>query len=112
MLSLQEKLHGKNVVVQGITGSQGSFHTLAMLNYGTNIVGGTSPNLTKPEVHGVEVYQNLANIPEKIDVSIIFVPAPHARAAILEAISQKIPLIICITENIPQHDMLYIKQQL
>ena len=78
MLSLQEKLHGKNVVVQGITGSQGSFHTLAMLNYGTNIVGGTSPNLTKPEVHGVKVYQNLANIPEKIDVSIIFVPAPRA----------------------------------
>ena len=112
MLSLREKLHGKNVVVQGITGSQGSFHTLAMLNYGTNIVGGTSPNLTKPEVHGVKVYQNLANIPEKIDVSIIFVPAPHARAAILEAISHKIPLIICITENIPQHDMLYIKQQL
>ena len=112
MLSLQEKLHGKNVVVQGITGSQGSFHTLAMLNYGTNIIGGTSPNLTKPEVHGVKVYQNLANIPEKIDISIIFVPAPHARAAILEAISQKIPLIICITENIPQHDMLYIKQQI
>ena len=67
MLSLQEKLHGKNVVVQGITGSQGSFHTLAMLNYGTNIVGGTSPNLTKSEVHGVKVYQNLANIPEKIE---------------------------------------------
>lgn len=108
----KDKLYAKNVVVQGITGSQGSFHTKAMLNAGTNIIAGTSPNKAKLKVHGVKVYQKLKDIPEKFDISVIFVPAPFAKAAILEAIDAKVPLIICITENIPQHDMLYIKQRL
>ena len=111
-LSLMEKLHGKNVVVQGITGASGAFHAKAMLNYGTNIIAGTSPNLSKNNIHGVKVYQKLTDIPEKIDISVIFVPAPHAKSAIIEAINTKVPLIICITENIPQHDMLYIKNLL
>ena len=107
-----DKLHGKNVIVQGITGASGAFHTKAMLNYGTNIIAGTSPNLSKNNIHGVKVYQKITEIPDKIDISVIFVPAPHAKAAITEATKAKVPLIICITENIPQHDMLIIKNLL
>ena len=111
-LSLMDKLHGKNVIVQGITGASGALHTKAMLEYGTNIIAGTSPNLSRKEIYGVKVYQKIAEIPDKIDISIIFVPAPFAKAAITEAIKAKVPLIICITENIPQHDMLIIKSLL
>ena len=107
-----DKLHGKNVIVQGITGASGALHTKAMLEYGTNIIAGTSPNLSRKEVYGVKVYQKIAEIPDKIDISVIFVPAPHAKAAITEATKAKVPLIICITENIPQHDMLIIKNLL
>lgn len=105
-------LHGTNVVVQGITGQQGSFHTAAMLAAGTRIIGGTSQSKVGETVHGVPVYAALADIPESIDISIVFVPARFAKAAILEAITAKVPLIICITEGIPVHDMLYIRQQL
>lgn len=100
------------VVVQGITGAQGSFHTKAMLDYGTPIIAGTSPHKAGQSVHGVPVYANLKDIPGTIDATVIFVPAPHAKAAILEAISQNIPLIVVVTEGIPVHDMLYIKQRL
>ena len=105
-------LTGKNIVVQGITGSQGSFHTEAMLTAGTNIIAGTSPNRSVESVHGVPVYFKLADIPDTIDASVIFVPAAHAKGAILEAIQAQIPLIVVITEGIPVHDILYIKQRL
>ena len=62
-----DKLHGKNVIVQGITGASGALHTKAMLEYGTNIIAGTSPNLSKNNIHGVKVYQKLTEIPEKIE---------------------------------------------
>ncbi len=104
----------KNVIIQGITGKNGRFHTRNMLNYKTSIVAGTSPNQSVSEVHGVPVFRTIDDIKKRfaIDISVIFVPAPHAKAAILEAIQAQIPLIICITEGVPVHDMLEIKQKL
>lgn len=106
-------LSGKNVLVQGITGTQGQFHTQRMLDYGTNIVAGTSPK-TSGEVHDVPVYQTIkqAQTQHQIDASIILVPAPHALGAILEALDAKVPLIIVITEHIPVHDMLTVHSRL
>ncbi|MEO6109534.1 MAG: succinate--CoA ligase subunit alpha [Candidatus Saccharimonadales bacterium] len=103
---------GKNVIVQGITGSHGSFQTKAMLAAGTHIVGGTSPGKAGQEVEGVPVYDSIEAIKAitNVDISIIFVPAPYAKAAILEAITADVPLIVCITEGIPIHDMLTIKK--
>ena len=105
---------GKNVIIQGITGKNGRFHTRNMLDYKTHIVAGTSPNQSVSEVHGVPVFRTIDDIKKRfaIDISVIFVPAPHAKAAILEAIQAQIPLIICITEGVPVHDMLEIKQKL
>jgi len=105
---------GKNVIIQGITGKNGRFHTRNMLDYKTSIVAGTSPNQAISEVHGVPVFRTISDIKKRfaIDISVIFVPAPHAKAAILEAIQAQIPLIICITEGVPVHDMLEIKQKL
>ena len=105
---------GKNVIIQGITGKNGRFHARNMLDYKTSIVAGTSPNQAVSEVHGVPVFRTISDIKKRfaIDISVIFVPAPHAKAAILEAIQAQIPLIICITEGVPVHDMLEIKQKL
>jgi succinyl-CoA synthetase alpha subunit len=105
---------GKNVIVQGITGSQGSFHASAMKRAGTNVIAGTSPNKAGELIDSIPVYRSIADIQKDhaVDISVIFVPAPFAKAAILEAITAKIPLIICITEGVPIHDMLHIKQQL
>lgn len=105
---------GKNVIVQGITGAHGSFQTKAMLAAGTHIVGGTSPNKAGQHIEGVPVYGSVESIQQEIhiDISVIFVPAPHAKAAILEAITAEIALIVCITEGIPVHDMLDIKKLL
>ena len=105
---------GKNVIIQGITGKNGRFHAQNMLNYKTHIVAGNSPNQAVSEVHGVPVFRTISDIKKRfaIDISVIFVPAPYAKAAILEAIQAQIPLIICITEGVPVHDMLEIKQKL
>ena len=105
---------GKNVIIQGITGKNGRFHARNMLDYKTSIVAGISPNQSVSEVHGVPVFRTIDYIKKRfaIDISVIFVPAPHAKAAILEAIQAQIPLIICITEGVPVHDMLEIKQKL
>ena len=105
---------GKNVIIQGITGKNGRFHARNMLDYKTSIVAGTSPNQSVSEVHGVPVFRTISDIKKHfaIDISVIFVPAPHAKAAILEAIQAQIPLIVCITEGVPVHDMLEIKQKL
>lgn len=105
---------GKNVIIQGITGKNGRFHARNMLDYKTSIVAGTSPNQSVSEVHGVPVFRTIDDIKKRfaVDISVIFVPAPHAKAAILEAIQAQIPLIVCITEGVPVHDMLEIKQKL
>lgn len=107
-------LTGKNVIVQGITGSHGAFHTRAMVAAGTSVVAGTSPGKAGQDIDGIPVYNSITDIQADmaVDTSVIFVPAAHAKAAILEAIAAKIPLIVCITEGIPVHDMLQIKQQL
>jgi len=105
---------GENVIVQGITGAHGSFQTKAMIAAGTNIVAGTTPGKAGQEVEGIKVYDSITDIQQvyTINTSVIFVPAPYAKSAILEAINAQIPLIICITEGIPVHDMLIIHKHL
>ncbi len=109
-----ELLTGKNVIVQGITGAHGTFHTRAMKTSGTHIVAGTSPTKAGSRLDDIPVYATIADIQADmtVDISVIFVPAAHAKAAIIEAINANIPLIICITEGIPIHDMLQIRQHL
>lgn len=104
-------LSPKHVIVQGITGAHGAFHTATMRAAGTPIVAGTSPNKAGQLVDGIPVYATIADIKKdmKVDASIIFVPALFAKSAMLEAISEKIPLVICITEGVPIHDMLIVK---
>lgn len=104
----------KNIIVQGITGGQGSFHAKAMKAAGTNVVAGTSPNKAGEFVDDIPVYASITDILQNhpVDISVIFVPAPFVKAAILESINAKIPLIICITEGVPIHDMLQIKQRI
>ena len=104
----------KNVIVQGITGAHGSFQTKAMLAAGTHIVAGTTPGKGGQKVKSVPVYNTIKDIQatNHIDISVIFVPARFAKGAILEAIDADIPLIICITEGIPVHDMLAIHERL
>lgn len=110
----EQLLMGKNVIVQGITGTHGSFHALAMKSAGTHVIAGTSPGKAGQTVGGIPVYDSIEAIQKDIhvDISVIFVPAAHAKAAILEAIKANIPLIVCITEGIPIHDMLQIKQHI
>lgn len=105
---------GKNVIVQGITGAHGAFQTKAMLAAGTRIVAGTSPNKAGETIEGIPVYSSIEAIQKDhtIDTSVIFVPAAHAKGAIIEAIDAHIPLIICITEGIPVHDMLAVNERL
>jgi succinyl-CoA synthetase alpha subunit len=109
-----ELFTAKNVIVQGITGGQGSFHAKAMKAAGTNIIAGTSPNKAGETIDDIPVYSSIIDIQKdhKVDISVIFVPAPFAKAAVLEAINAKVPLIICITEGVSIHDMLQIKQRI
>lgn len=105
---------GKNVIVQGITGTQGTFHTRNMVAYGTHVVAGTSPTKAGTTLDDIPVYATIADIQRDmaVDVSVIFVPPAFAKAAVIEAIDARVPLIVCITEHIPVHDMLYIRQRL
>ena len=98
------------VIVQGITGSQGSFHTKLMLDYGTDVVAGVTPGRGGRDVHGVRVYNTVAEAIEVsgAEASVIFVPAPFALDAALEAI-EHLKLVAIITEGIPVHDALKIK---
>ncbi|MBP2046604.1 succinate--CoA ligase subunit alpha [Methanobacterium aggregans] len=95
--------------VQGVTGKQGSFHTEQMIEYGTNIIAGTSPGKGGQEIGGVPIYNSIAEIKDDVDInaSIIFVPAPFAKDAAFEAISQ-LDLAVIITEHIPVHDAMEI----
>lgn len=94
------------VVVQGLTGKEGSFHALRNRAYGTNIVAGVTPGKGGSEVEGVPVYDSVAEAVEKegADASLIFVPARFAPDAIYEAADAGVELIVCITEGIPAHD--------
>ena len=93
-------------IIQGITGTQGRFHTKLMLEYGTKIVAGVTPGKGETQIHGVPVYDTVEEAIEKhsADASIIFVPAPFAADAALEAIENGIKTIVIITEHIPIKD--------
>lgn len=110
----EDLLKGKNVIVQGITGAHGAFHASAMKAAGTNIVGGTSQSKVGKLVDGIPVYATIEDIKQKVsvDISVIFVPARFAKGAILEAIAADVPLIVCVTEGIPIHDMLLVSRAL
>lgn len=111
------------LIVQGITGAEGTFHTSQMLEYGTNVVGGVTPGKggTAYEGKGENIFKRPVPVFDTVksaveatgaDVSIIFVPPAFAADAILESIESKIQLIICITEGIPIKDMITVKAAL
>ncbi|MBD3205323.1 succinate--CoA ligase subunit alpha [Candidatus Bathyarchaeota archaeon] len=99
-----------HVLVQGITGSQGEFHTRLMKDYGTKIVAGTVPGRGGEEVEGIPVYDTVEEAKEnhRVDSSIIFVPAPFALDAALEAIDADMDPVVVITEGIPIRDSIEI----
>jgi succinyl-CoA synthetase alpha subunit len=96
------------VVVQGITGREGTFHTEQMLDYGTMVAAGVTPGKGGQRVNGVPVFNTVREAMEKegVNVSCIFVPPPFAADAIMEAASAGIAVIVCITEGIPVLDMV------
>lgn len=96
------------LIVQGITGRDGAFHTSKMKAYGTNIVGGISPGKGGIEVDGVPVFNTVEEAVKATgaNASVIFVPAPFAGDAILEASYAGVELVICITEGVPVKDMI------
>ncbi len=96
------------VIVQGITGRDGSFHTASMLEYGTKVVGGVTPGKSGETVHGLPVFDSVREAVKKTgaDASVIFVPARFASAALREAADGGVRLIACITEGIPVLEML------
>ena len=102
------------VICQGITGSQGTYHTLAAKAYGTQIVGGVTPGKGGTKHLDLPVFDTVAEAVAKTgcNASVIYVPPPFAADSILEAIDSEIPLIVCITEGIPVNDMVKVKRAL
>ena len=96
------------LIVQGITGRDGSFHTEKMLEYGTNVVGGVTPGKGGQTIHGLPVFDTVAEAVAATgaDTSLIFVPAKFAKAALLEAATAPLKLVVCITEGIPTLDVV------
>jgi len=97
------------VLVQGITGKQGSLHTLEMIKYGTKVVAGVTPGKGGVRVHGVPVYNSVSEALERhpeINTSIIFVPARYASDAVYEAVDAGLKIVVVITEHIPAHETL------
>ena len=103
-----------NIICQGITGSQGTFHSQQCLDYGTQIVGGVTPGRGGQEHIGVPVFDTMREAVDTTgaDVSMILVPPPFAADAILEAADAGVALIVCITEGIPVMDMVRVKSAL
>ncbi|MCC7301873.1 MAG: succinate--CoA ligase subunit alpha [Bacteroidia bacterium] len=102
------------VIVQGFTGSEGTFHAGQMIEYGTNVVGGVTPGKGGSTHLGKPVFNTVAEAVEKAraDVSIIFVPPAFAADAIMESAAAGIKVIVCITEGIPTKDMIQVKEYL
>jgi len=98
------------LLVQGITGRDGSFHTRQMLNYGTKVVAGVTPGKGGMKVEGVPVFNSAAEAVKKTgaNTSVIFVPAKFAASAIYEAIDAGVDLVVCISEGIPAIDLVKI----
>ncbi len=102
------------LVVQGITGGEGSFHTQQMLEYGTNVVAGVTPGKGGMFHQDIPVFNTVEDAIRETgaNASVIFVPAAFAADAILEGIQANLPLIVCITEGIPTRDMMRVKTAL
>lgn len=110
-MSVFVRHHSGGVIIQGITGREGSFHSRQMLAYGTNIVAGVTPGKGGEWAEGKPIFDTVkaAINATGATVSIIFVPAANAADAIIEALDSNIELIICITEGIPVSDMMRVK---
>jgi succinyl-CoA synthetase alpha subunit len=102
------------LLVQGISGKTGAFHTRGAKEYGTNVVAGVVPGKGGSEFEGTPVFDTVADAVAKTgaNATVIYVPPPFAADAILEAISAEIPLVVCITEGIPVMDMIKVKRVL
>ncbi|MEK7432515.1 MAG: CoA-binding protein, partial [Cyanobacteriota bacterium] len=100
------------VIVQGITGRDGSFHTKQMIDYGTKVVAGVTPGKGGTEIYGVPIFNTVEEAVKSTgaDCSVIFVPAKLAADAIMEAAASKVELIVCISEGVPVRDMLSVYQ--
>jgi succinyl-CoA synthetase alpha subunit len=102
------------VICQGFTGAQGTFHSEQAIAYGTRMVGGVTPGKGGETHLGLPVFNTVKDAREQTgcDASVIYVPAPFAADAILEAVEAEVPLIVCITEGIPVMDMVKVKRAL
>ena len=109
-------LVGKNskIIVQGITGKEGSFHAQQMIEYGSNVVGGVTPGKGGTTHLEVPVFNTVSEACNELgaNVSIIFVPPKFAASAIIESLDAKMEVIVCITEGIPVKDMIEVKNKL
>ena len=102
------------LVVQGITGKEGTFHTKQMVEYGTRVVAGVTPGKGGTEHEGIPVFNTVADAVREAgaNASVIYVPPPFAADAIMEAADAGLPLVVCITEGIPALDMVKVKEYL